>query len=90
MTVYNNNMLPHLLSCIAGGFDSKWLFRLSKPLVFHPFYHTVSDVYLPHIHPLYKPKKIKDFENDLEFLLHRFQLRQVSMKSIFTDKIRHN
>ena len=37
------------------------------------FYHTVSDAYLPHIHPLYTPKKVAEFEQDLDFLLQYFQ-----------------
>jgi peptidoglycan/xylan/chitin deacetylase (PgdA/CDA1 family) len=37
------------------------------------FYHTVSDDYLPHISPLYKPKNIKEFKNDMDFLLKYFQ-----------------
>jgi peptidoglycan/xylan/chitin deacetylase (PgdA/CDA1 family) len=45
---------------------------LAGPVVFHPFYHTVSDVYLPYINPLYDVKKIKDFEKDLDFLLRHF------------------
>jgi peptidoglycan/xylan/chitin deacetylase (PgdA/CDA1 family) len=65
-------MFPRLLSFLAEGCNSTLLFRSVKPLVIHPFYHTVSDVYLPHIHPLYIPKKLRDFENDLDFLLHRF------------------
>jgi peptidoglycan/xylan/chitin deacetylase (PgdA/CDA1 family) len=68
---------PCLPSRIAGGFNSRLLFRLTRPLVFQPFYHTVSDVYLPHIHPLYQPKKIKDFERDLEFLLRHFSAASI-------------
>jgi peptidoglycan/xylan/chitin deacetylase (PgdA/CDA1 family) len=37
------------------------------------FYHTVSDEYLPHIHPIYTPKKIAEFEQDLDFLMRHFQ-----------------
>ncbi|GHT72927.1 hypothetical protein AGMMS50262_03060 [Bacteroidia bacterium] len=44
------------------------------------FYHTVSDEYLPHICPLYKPKTIREFEADLEFLLKHF--RPVSMEEV--------
>jgi peptidoglycan/xylan/chitin deacetylase (PgdA/CDA1 family) len=68
---------PYLLFRIAEGFNSNLLFRSLKPLVIHPFYHTVSDIYLPHIHPLYIPKKIKDFENDLDFLLRHFDAASI-------------
>jgi peptidoglycan/xylan/chitin deacetylase (PgdA/CDA1 family) len=72
-----NRSISRLLSFIAEGFNSNLLFRSIKPLVIHPFYHTVSDVYLPYIHPLYIPKKIKDFENDLEFLLRHFNAASI-------------
>jgi hypothetical protein len=34
-----------------------------------PFYHTVSDINLPHISQLYNVKTIADFESDLDYLL---------------------
>jgi peptidoglycan/xylan/chitin deacetylase (PgdA/CDA1 family) len=52
---------------------SQWLFRTTKPVIIHPFYHTVSDEYLPHINPLYKPKSRKAFEQDIDFLLKYFE-----------------
>ncbi|MDR0732886.1 MAG: polysaccharide deacetylase family protein [Dysgonamonadaceae bacterium] len=76
-------MSPHLSFRIAEKINSDLLFRLTKPMIIHPFYHTVSDVYLPYIHPLYNPKKVKDFENDLEFLLRRFDAASISDVSFY-------
>ncbi len=45
-----------------------------------PFYHTVSDRFLPHIVHLYKPVSIAHFENDLDFFLAHF--KAVSMEEL--------
>ena len=51
------------------------------------FYHTVSDEYLPHIHPIYAPKKIAEFEMDLDFLLRYFQpIDMQKAKEVVLDK----
>jgi peptidoglycan/xylan/chitin deacetylase (PgdA/CDA1 family) len=44
------------------------------------FYHTVTDEYLPHLSPLYKPKTVREFEEDLEFLLRHF--RPISIEEV--------
>ncbi|MDR1763086.1 MAG: polysaccharide deacetylase family protein [Dysgonamonadaceae bacterium] len=69
----NSNILYHIAELI----DSDRLFRLAKPLVFNLFYHTVSDVYLPHIDPLYKTKNLKEFGCDLDFILHHFEAADI-------------
>lgn len=66
--IIRRNIFPF----ISGLIPSERLFRLIKPVVIHPFYHTVSDEYLPHIHPLYKPRNSKEFEEDIDFLLYHF------------------
>jgi len=38
-----------------------------------PFYHAISDSYLPHINNLYPVKGIKSFLKDLDFLLQYFE-----------------
>ena len=48
-----------------------WI-KLSGQKIIHVFYHTVSDAYLPHINPLYKPKTVKEFKSDIEFMLKHF------------------
>ena len=51
----------------------KKLIDSTKEIMVNIFGHTISDEYLPHISPLYKPKNTKEFEQDLDFLLKRFQ-----------------
>ncbi|MDA3819320.1 MAG: polysaccharide deacetylase family protein [Candidatus Delongbacteria bacterium] len=46
--------------------------NLKYPLV-SPFYHTVSDILLPHISSLYKVKSTPQFISDLDFLLQHFE-----------------
>jgi len=38
-----------------------------------PFYHTISDDYLPHVGQLYKVKTIQQFKDDLDYLLKYFK-----------------
>lgn len=63
--------------CILPFFPSliglNRLINQTKEQVINVFYHTVSDVYLPHISPLYKFKNTKEFEQDIDFLLKHFQ-----------------
>ncbi len=63
----------HILSFIANRWDTGSLIRHSQSVLIFPFYHTVSDHYLPHIHPLYTPKTTSEFSKDLDFLLNHFQ-----------------
>jgi peptidoglycan/xylan/chitin deacetylase (PgdA/CDA1 family) len=67
----------HILTFIAGRLKSQWLFQVAKPVIIHPFYHTISDENLPHINPLYKPKSTKAFEQDIDFLLKYFDASPV-------------
>ncbi len=46
--------------------------NLSKENVIFPFYHTVSDLYLPHIKHLYNYRNTKEFKKDLDFLLKHY------------------
>jgi len=38
-----------------------------------PYYHVVSDEWLPHVSPLYRFRSVRQFESDLEFLLRYYQ-----------------
>ena len=51
---------------------ARWI-NLTEQRLIHVFYHTVSDEYLLHIHPLYRPKTIDEFMKDLNFLLQYFK-----------------
>ncbi len=61
-----------ILLPIACRIDIRKLIDYSGEHIIHLFYHTVSNIYLPHISPLYKPKTINEFKNDIEFLLKYF------------------
>lgn len=52
-----------------------------------PFYHTISDEYLPHIGQLYYVKTIQQFKNDLEYLLKYF--KPISLKDLHQHIIQH-
>ncbi|MDR1740202.1 MAG: polysaccharide deacetylase family protein [Bacteroidales bacterium] len=41
--------------------------------IINVFYHTVSDLPLSHIEPLYHPKNIKQFRSDLKYLLKHYK-----------------
>lgn len=45
----------------------------ARRVIVLPFYHVVSDVEVPHVKYLYRVKNIKEFKNDLEFLLNFFK-----------------
>lgn len=81
MAIYQNT-----LSFIAGTIPPPFLYRTGSPVIIHPFYHTVSDEYLPHVHPLYKPKSTKAFEKDIDFLSYHFEA--ISIDAVFLAKNR--
>lgn len=51
----------------------KNLIKLTNTQIINVFYHVVSDNYLPYIAPLYNYRNLKEFENDIDFLLKYFQ-----------------
>jgi len=51
----------------------KNLINFAKTPIINVFYHVVSDDYLPYIAPLYKYRNLKEFENDIDFLLKYFE-----------------
>lgn len=66
-TLYNFsiNLISHFISF---NYLNKTEFKIILP-----FYHTVSDKYLPHISNLYKYKNIAKFNSDLDFILKHFE-----------------
>src|SRR3982751_1476548 len=49
------------------------LTRISPVTSLFPYHHIVSDEYVPHIRNMYPYKNVRQFTNDLEFLLKYFQ-----------------
>ena len=69
-----NSIKKYFYSLMANRISTQRLLRrFDKPLIVHPFYHTVANTYLPHITPLYKPKTFEKFKHDLDFFLRYFQ-----------------
>ena len=78
MKKLKNIILSSTANCLS---TTRLVHRTGTDLIF-PFYHTVSDEFLPHIHPLYSPKTINEFLQDLDFLLKHFQ--PVDMETAFS------
>ena len=68
------NLLKNtFLSFASNRIGIENLIHISGQHIIFPFYHAVSDEYLPHISPLYKLKNIQSFREDIDFLLKHFQ-----------------
>lgn len=57
---------------IASILPLKSVIKFSNVNLVLPFYHTVSNEQLTHIKHLYEPRTVKQFENDIDFLLKNF------------------
>jgi len=68
-------------------FHPKFLARLTSRRVILPFYHTVSDVHLPHISNLYTIRSVNQFKKDLEFLCRHF--KAVDLDSLYRITVGH-
>lgn len=60
-------------SGISARLPLRLLIRLSGQYDILPFYHVVSDAYLPHVKSLYSYPSVKQFRRDLNFLLKFFR-----------------
>lgn len=67
------SLFRNILAYSTGKIPSKQLCNWVKPVIIHPFYHTISDEYLHHIHPLYTPKNRSEFTKDIDFLSYHFE-----------------
>ena len=47
--------------------------KITKKKIVVPFYHTVAEQPLPHFKHLYRMKTVKEFQEDLDFLLKHFE-----------------
>ena len=68
MSGYRNKFIYHV-SKVAGIIPTPFLQKVSGQHLILPFYHAISDEEMPHIKHLYQVKGVKDFINDLDFLL---------------------
>ncbi|RMG78101.1 MAG: hypothetical protein D6714_18720, partial [Bacteroidetes bacterium] len=63
-------------SLIPPAVWAKWT---GKPCFF-PFYHAVGEpADLPHIRPLYRPRSVRRFREDLDFFLTHFEPLSLEM-----------
>lgn len=69
------------LPLIAKHLPLKTLISLSGQKLILPFYHTISDDYIPHIHHLYKVRNTKLFRQDLDFFLKNY--KPVSLEDLY-------
>jgi len=66
--------LHPLLEWLSFFIPTSAVIKITGQQLFLPVYHTVQGHYsLPHIHHLYPPKSIAQFEKDLDFLLKYYQ-----------------
>jgi peptidoglycan/xylan/chitin deacetylase (PgdA/CDA1 family) len=65
--------LKRILAVVSHGISLPLLIQLSGQKLFLPFYHTVSDRPLPHISNLYPLRTVKQFREDLDYLLRYYQ-----------------
>lgn len=66
------SLKQQIISFASGLISTESLLPTRQPLVIHPFYHTVSDSPIAHVSPLYTPRSVAAFEQDLDYLLRYF------------------
>jgi peptidoglycan/xylan/chitin deacetylase (PgdA/CDA1 family) len=69
-----NQLKKYFFSLVAGRISTpRLLSQFAQPMIIHPFYHAISDKYVPHLKPLHRIKTFEEFRKDLDFLLRYFQ-----------------
>jgi peptidoglycan/xylan/chitin deacetylase (PgdA/CDA1 family) len=63
----------NLLSRGAARIPLEWARALSGVSLVVPYYHMVSDTFVPHVNHLYRFRSVAEFTADVEFLLRHFQ-----------------
>lgn len=69
MQLIKQNLIPFMGQII----NLKRLIKFTNQNIIHVFGHTVTDEYLPHINPIYKPKTVLEFKKDLDYILKYFE-----------------
>lgn len=75
-----------ILFPLVNKFNSSFLQHNSRPQVFIPFHHLISDAPVDYIEPLYSFKNSRQFEQDLDYLLKNF--RSISLTNL-ADQVSH-
>jgi peptidoglycan/xylan/chitin deacetylase (PgdA/CDA1 family) len=69
---------------LMGVVPLGWLHKMAHTKLIVPLYHTISDLPLPHIQPLYPVRSTEQFKTDIRWLLHKYQpvtLRQLTAQA---------
>lgn len=76
-------LLLKQLAKLAEILPPELLIKLSGRKFIAPFYHVVSDDYVPHIHHLYKIRNTKLFRQDLDLFLKHY--KPVSLEELYKN-----
>ncbi len=68
-----SKLFYNICNFAANILPLNFLIRISGQKFILPFYHVVSDAYLPHIVNLYKYKNVNSFRSDLDFFLKYYK-----------------
>ncbi len=66
------NLVRKTIGTLSTVFPQNVLLKVSSKKILLPFYHAVSDVYLPHISNLYTVRNTSLFEKDLDFFCKNY------------------
>ncbi|MFC2115504.1 polysaccharide deacetylase family protein [Bacteroidota bacterium] len=71
------------LGIIGGWIPHQLLILISGQDMILPFYHTVSDLPMPHVENVYPVRSVRRFKRDLEYLLKHFE--PVGLEALKSD-----
>lgn len=67
-----NDLLRDSVMYFLNLLDVRLLHGLTNSKLILPYYHLVSDSYLPHVSPLFEVRSIQDFRRDINFFLKNY------------------
>lgn len=62
-----------LVSRVAAGLPVSWMQAMAGVTLVIPYYHMVSDEFVPHVRHLYRYRAVSEFREDVRFLLRHYQ-----------------
>ena len=80
-------ILKKTLNSFSSNIPLDYLVKFSNKKLILPFYHTVSDTYLPHVSPLYAVRTTQQFRKDLDYICKYF--RPITLQEL-TEIVRYN
>ncbi len=67
------NFLPQVIDVFSPLLGTGYLQKITGHYVIFPFYHTVSDDFLPHVYHVSPYKNVRQFKHDLDYLCRYFE-----------------